>query len=80
MDNNKHGRENVILPSDEEERVAKRKGINYTKLRSGRVRVFTQKEIDILNHSEEVVPFDVWILERKRRWLINSKSCKVRGE
>jgi hypothetical protein len=73
-------KENVILPSDNEERVAKKVGMSYVKIRSGKVKIYTQEEIVNLNHPEDSFPFTVWNLERKWNWLINSKGCRLLGE
>lgn len=76
---NFHKKETVRLPSDEEERRALKKGKNYVKIRSGRVKTYTQKEIDALEHPELAFPFAIWFAERKWNWLINSKGCRLGG-
>ncbi len=76
---NFHRKENVVLPSDSEEREAKKVGKNYVRIRSGRVRIFTKEEIEALDHPESSYPFNIWYLERKWNWLINSKGCRLGG-
>lgn len=73
--------EHVVLPSDAEARRAKQEGKNYTKMRSGRAKVYSQEELEIFakNHPESSYPFSLWDLERKWYWLVNSKGCKTRG-
>jgi hypothetical protein len=76
-ENHLHVKEHVVLPSDAEERQAKKEGKSYVKLRSGRVKIYTREEIDALNHPEASTPFRTWDFERKWNWLINSKSCRL---
>jgi hypothetical protein len=72
----------ATLPSDIEEAVAKLKGLNYTQIRSRRVKVYTKDEIDEFakSHPDMQVPFAVWKMEKEWRQLIQSRSCKPRGE
>lgn len=79
-ENTFHIREHIILPSDSEEREAKKVGISYIGLRSSKVKIYSQAEIDSLDLPEKFWPFTIWYLERKWRWLLNSKSCRLRGE
>lgn len=76
-ENHLHVKEHVVLPSDAEERQAKKEGRNYVKLRSGRVKIYTPEEIEALHHPETSYPFMAWYFERKWNWLINSKSCRL---
>lgn len=55
-------------------------GINYTRARSGRPRVYTEPEVREFAkvHPESGNPFDIWKLERSWRWLVGSRGCLIK--
>lgn len=72
----------VTLPSDIEEQKAREQKLNYVRIRSGKVKIFSPEEVEEFagSHPETNVPFTFWLKERMWHQLLQSKGCMIRGE
>jgi hypothetical protein len=75
-------KEHIVLPSDIEEQEAKKKGLNYVRIRSGKAKVYDLEAIQAfeLTHPGHYISYELWYAERKWNQLIHSKGCQTRGD
>jgi len=73
-------REHVVLPSDYADQEIRKSGLNYTRIRSGKAKIFNQKEIEdfVKARPEPALPYQIWKRELRWRMLIESKGCRIR--